>query len=457
MEKMKYCISVDWLQIYGTRNLDEIPTVICGIGRKYDIKQRDIATAVWTEVYDITHRGREVATFYRCPRSGAMDKFGCTLKLANRVLYCKQYLEILFEFLNLLAIEYKGITRLDLCYDCNYLHAGRTVSEFLMDYFSHQPFCEGHIVRKGSRRVQIVGSRSNLGVTRISGMRWGSPQSDIGAYCYNKSLELLEVKDKPWIRETWEENGLINDWKKEKFDAMPDEKKKRLINIGDSEDYVQTPVWRFEISIKSKAKDILNIKTGELFKLKLDYLSSQEQVETLFYTYAARVFDFRISTGQTRIENYKDLQIFESAKEVTQKPVHLNLFADTGRTEKMIVNKLEKLRETYGDIAGVNDQALEVALQFVRTVAGNKAALVRLQREAQYLANLKGYKFYEEKEFAWLQFVNYVHQQRLESVTVWQMDDYESLFACVLDEIQRQEYSHAMSPIVDTPSDSAEQ
>lgn len=455
MTTNNYCISVDWLQIYGTRDLDPIPVSMYGDGRTYDIKARDVSTSIWTEVYDIEHRGREVATLYRCPRSSALDKFGCTLKLANRVLYCKEFVNILHQLLRMLNIRYKGITRLDVAYDCNTLYGGRSVSEFLMDFFSHQPFCEGHIVRSGSRRVQVIGSRSNLGVTRISGMRWGSPQSDIGAYCYNKSLELLEVKDKPWIRETWEENGLINDWKKEKFDAMPDAKRKKLVTLGDSEDYVQVPVWRFEISIKGHAKDLLDINTGELFKLNLDYLNSQTKIENLFYTYAARVFDFRISTGQTQIKNYKPLQLFERAKDVTQKPVQLNMFADTGRTEKIIVNKLEQLRETYSDIAGVNDHALEVALQFVRTVSGNKAALVRLQKEAQYLANIKGFKFYEEKDFNWLQFVDYVHKQRLDTVNVSALPFYDSLFASVIDEIRREDYSHAESFIVSPPSGSA--
>ena len=455
MATNNYCISVDWLQIYGTRNLDPIPVTLYGLGRNYDVKERDIPTSIWTEVYDIEHRGREVATFYRCPRSSALDKFGCTLKLANRVLYCKEFVGILYQLLDLLNIRYQGITRLDLAYDCNTLYGGRSVPELLMDFFSHQPFCEGHIVRKGSRKVQVIGSRSNLGVTRISGMRWGSPQSDIGAYCYNKSLELLEVKDKPWIRDVWVENGLVNLWNKAQFDAMPESKRKKLITLGDSEDFVQVPVWRFEISIKGHAKDLLEINTGELFKLNLDYLNSQTKIENLFYTYAARVFDFRISTGQSQIKNYKPLQLFERVTAVTQKPIQLNMFADTGRTEKIVVNKLEQLRETYSDIAGVNDHALEVALQFVRTVSGHKAALVRLQKEAQYLANIKGFKFYEEKDFTWLQFVDYVHKQRLDTVNASALPFYDSLFTAVLDEIRREECSHAESLIVIPPSDSA--
>ena len=65
------------------------------------------------------------------------------------------------------------------------------------------------------------------------------------------------MKDKPWIRETWEKNGLIN---------------------SDS-----VHVWRSEISIKADGKDLLNMGTGELFRLSPRYLEAQEQVEKLVH------------------------------------------------------------------------------------------------------------------------------------------------------------------------------
>lgn len=434
-----YCISIDWLQVYGTRPLIAVAPELRGLSRLYQVNQRDVATSLWLRVYDISWIGREVATFYCCPRSSAMDMNGCTLKLANRICYSMECISILMELLQVLDIRYIGITRLDICYDCNRLYGDRSVPQFLMDFFSHEPFCEGHIVRKGSRRVQVYGSRSNLGVTRISGMRWGSPQSDVGAYCYNKSLELLEVKDKPWIRGRWEQSGLLNVWDKEQFDNLTPKEREKYIQLGDTEEFVQVPVWRFEISIKGHAKDLLDLNTGELLRLNLDFLSTQEKVESLFYIYAAKVFDFRMSTGQTQIKNYPPLKLFGKSEKVSVKPVHLSLFADTGRTEKMVVNKIEQLRETYSDLDSATSMSLDAAVRFIRTIAGHKSAMIRLQSEANYLATMKGHKFWRENDFVHLQFVDYVSKLKKNVPTMAAISFTESLFAQVVEEIQREE------------------
>lgn len=434
-----YCISIDWLQVYGTRPLIEVSPELRGLSKLYQVKHRDVATSLWMDVYDISWLGREVATFYCRPRSSAMDINGCTLKLANRVCYSMECISILTELLEVLSIKYVGITRLDICYDCNRLHGDRSVPQFLMDFFSHEPFCEGHIVRKGSRRVQVYGSRSNLGVTRISGMRWGSPQSDIGAYCYNKTLELLEVKDKPWIRERWANAGLLNVWSKEDFDNLTPKERERYIEFGETEEFVQVPVWRFEISIKGHAKDLLCMKSGELFRLNLSFLETQGKIESLFYIYAAKVFDFRISTGQTQIKNYPQMQLFGRAGRPSVKPVHLSLFADTGRAEKMVVNKIEQLRETYSDLDSATSMSLDAAVRFIRTIAGHKAAMIRLQSEANYLATMKGYTFWRENDFIHLQFCDYVSRVKKNPPTPEAISYTESLFKQVLEEIRRED------------------
>lgn len=139
---------------------------------------------------------------------------------------------MLEELLSLLDVTYKGITRIDLCLDLNKLANGMSVPEFLMQYFSHAPFCIGHIVRNGSRKVQVQATRTMSGATIISGMRWGSSKSDVGAYCYNKTLEMLEVKEKPWIIETWKANGLVstieqNRWNALGYDAKIKDKEKQ--------------------------------------------------------------------------------------------------------------------------------------------------------------------------------------------------------------------------------------
>ena len=421
----KYSISLDWMQYYCEKSMNDVPTTFATTKGKYEVEKQSYSTNLWLDVYIIKHRGREFATLCMNPRNSGMPERGCTLKLANRVLYSHEWLNESKLIMAELGLRYKGITRVDVAYDCNVLAGGRSVPQFLMQYFSHAPYCEGHIIRSGSRKVTINATRSNKGSVEISAMRWGSKGSDIGAYAYNKSLELREVKDKPWIRETWEKAGLIDAFNEVEWSKLSEKEKQRKIEQGDVQQLITTPVWRFEISIKAHGKDLLNINTGELFKLDINYFESQNAVENLFYTYAAKVFDFRMSTGQTTIRNYPPLKIFEMSREVTERPVRVSLLADTGRTEKMIVNRLEALQSTYSDVSSVDRAAMEATLCFIREISGTKMRMARLKKENDYLKHMAGYKSTSTVIDEYLEFVDYSHRKRLDidaprSYSFWQ-------------------------------------
>ena len=441
-----YCISVDWLQIFGICKIFNYSDPIEMDGFKMEIAPAAQGTKLWCEVYNITYRRRDIATFCRVPRTPQMDKNACTLKLSNRVLYSQKYIPLLYKLMKRLNIEYKGITRLDLCYDCNYLRNHQSVPEFLMQFFTHQPYCQGHIIRTGSRKVIINANRCNTGSTTISGLRWGSPASDIGSYCYNKSLELLEVKDKPWIRQVWQDNGLVNVWSKEQFDDLSEREKKRIVGGGETDKFISCPVWRFEISIKAHGKDLLNLQTGELFQLSPHYLENQKTIEKLFYTYARKVFDFRMSTGQTLIKNYPPLEIFEQREETTAKPININLYADTGRTEKMIINKLQELREKYSDVTDVQMKGLQVAIDFVRDLAGVKKAITQKKREQNELQSFKQFLTKQALDDYYLALVEYNRQQRKEIHPDLTFDFMQGLIAeCNLENQRESAYEYTQS------------
>lgn len=421
----KYAISLDWMQFYCERSPWAVPSAFTTTKGNYEVEKQSYSTNLWLDVYIIKHRGREFATLCCNPRNSGMPERGCTLKLANRVLYSHEWLSESKQIMAEMGLRYKGITRVDVAYDCNVLAGGRSVPSFLMQYFSHAPYCEGHIIRSGSRKVTINATRSNKGSVEISAMRWGSKGSDIGAYAYNKSLELREVKDKPWIRETWEKAGLIDAFNEEEWAKLSEKEKQRKIEQGDVQQYIENPVWRFEISIKAHGKDLLNLDTGELFKLDINYFESQNAVENLFYTYAAKVFDFRMSTGQTTIRNYPPLKIFEMSREVTERPVRVSLLADTGRTEKMIVNRLEALQSVYSDVSSADRAAMEATLCFIREISGTKIRMAKMKKENDYLRHMAGYKSKSTVIDEYLEFVDYSHRKRLNidaqrSYSFWQ-------------------------------------
>lgn len=436
----KYCISVDWLQIYCNCNEWRVNEVAGDLqrveGKKYvfHIELSDIHTQLWRQVYKVCIGKVEVATVCRVPVSSAIDKTGLTIKLSNRTLYSMQYVDILKDLITALNCRYKGVSRVDLCYDCNKLKGGIDVQKFLYDYLTAAPYQAGHIIRSGSSRVAMHAKRSKSGAMTVNSMRWGSPASSIGAYCYNKSLELLEVKNKPWIREVWERNGLIEKGRFEEWNGLSDKQKKNAIEMGSSTEYVDIPVWRFEVSVKTGGMDILNADTGELFRVNLDYLSVQEKLQSLFYMYASKVFDFRMSTGQKMIRYYPKMTLFEKQEQVNSRPYRISRYADTGRTEKICYNTLVRLQERYGDLSDGQRASLEAAKDFILTVAGVNASCVRIRRETDYLLQLKANRFVSEDFDAYFCSLEYLRKTKADFDPIQYESDFMSLYHAVVDE-----------------------
>lgn len=383
----KYCISIDWLQTF----CHAAPIIEGGYsarGYNFQVKKELHETAQFKDIFTVYYKSHPAATIQQTPRTSVIHPRATCVKLSNRILYCGQYINILYAIQEALSMTYKGITRLDLCYDCNALHDGRDPGRFIRQFVSAEPMTPGHIIRSGSSRFTLHGTRSNTSIASLNSIRWGSPSAKISAYLYDKTQELAEVKDKPWIRKMWEENGIQYNIDTTSLSKLSKKDRAHKVENEGLSSYVNRRVWRFEISIKCEGTDILNMSTGELFRLSPLYLEHAKQVNKLFYIYAAKVFDFRINTGQKQIRNYKKLQLFEATPEITSKPYYCSSAADTGRMEKICYNKLQKLATEYIDLAEPRRLGLLSAMEFLQELQGKKSQTIRAQRYTQYLNNL---------------------------------------------------------------------
>lgn len=373
-------ISVDWLEVFGHLKTDIVPGTYVGKSLKsYVVEDSGMASKVFRSIYYVKRGNLQYATLLFHPASTIINQSACCLKLDNRILYHQGFISVLYDLLSALRIKYKGVTRLDLCLDCNNLADGTSVPQFLHDLMFCQTHTAGHVFRKGSQRINVDCRRSATTGCSITAMRWGSRASNVCVYCYNKSLEMAEVKIKPWIVEAWEKNGIQH----EIYDAwnkLSDKARKSNINNGTTDRYIGHSVWRFEISIKSEGRDILNMQDGELFTLSPRFLDCQERIETMFWVYAEKYLCFYKSQGQTNTRCYPRYYPFgdERAKKVTDKPINLNHFADTGRTELIVANTLDKLASKYTDLSEQYSHVINQCVEFLTRLAGCKRANAKL-------------------------------------------------------------------------------
>ena len=420
--KAKYLISCDWLQVYTWGVVGE--GSFKGLLHTYRVVDRDVVTKQFEHTYDVYVADIVYATINTCPRTPVIPRQSVLVKIANRVLYSQQYVSILRDILQVLSLKYKGLTRLDLCYDCNYLTHGRSVPKFIKQYLSSTTG-DGHLVKIGASKFTLNGSKSLSGEMRVNGLKWGSLASRVTSYMYNKTQEMLEVKDKPWIRAAWAAAGLVEEFDKTSIDAMSPDVRSSMIDRHGLSQYIKTPVWRFEISIKNAGSSIVNQETGELFKIDLSYLEMQSRINALFYTYASKYFDFRQSAGQKLVKHYPRLKIFEDYEQPDNRPLYVSDKADTGRTELICANRLSQLSKVYHTNSQDLEKALADSIFFLRGLSSVKRSEIKLARYVDYLNSISAHRFADDVYKDYLQRVADTHLACKDAITRASEADFE--------------------------------
>lgn len=373
----KYCISVDWLQVCCYSNnlafllnndyynkVDSLPYWL----ELQPLETRNFARFIRVHT-KVGNDWRYCADILAVPRSSMLNSNIVLVKIHNKFLYSQNYIKLLYNICATFKLSIKGLTRLDLCYDCNTFHNGLKPHKFIKEFVTAEFDSSRYIYKVGAKQFRVYGGKSVSSATKFSGIEFGSGKSSKRCYIYDKTLELEEVKDKPWIRQYWQQNGLISDAK--------------------------THVYRAEISIKCDGMDLLNMSTGELFKLSPEYLRSQPAIEKLFHFYAARMFRFHRKGKHTRVRDYDRIELFENSPIITCKPKKVCVNADTGRTEKICVSTLSKLSCQYSDLSQEYSSALSRCITFLSEVAGIKYAKEKLAKEIQGIEAFKGTQFKE--------------------------------------------------------------
>ena len=369
-----YCISVDWLEVccYGAPLQEGVYTIN---GMRYQIVDEQKKTRVFNKLYRAVYRGLDYFYIQQQPASAALKKGLTLVKVANRVLYSEKYVSLLLDFLRAFNLLYKGVSRLDIAYDCNTFFNGRSPKKFLRDYICKPLEQKGGIYLANVKKHVTFFEKSISSDAQYSYIKFGMGTGGRSAYMYDKTKELDEVKDKPWIRKMWADNGLVSNEK--------------------------THVWRSEISIKAQGKQLLNLDTGQLFSLHPSFLDTYEKICKIFHFYASKAFDFRINQGQKNRRHFPPIRLFDTRIDVTCVPKKVSIAADTGRSEKVCRNTLERVSRTYIDLSDSVRHSLAAAIEFMGNISAIKGARYGQEQYKQYLDVFASCKFITEEDIAY--------------------------------------------------------
>lgn len=345
----------------------------------YYVAERDdnLHNNVFRHTYIVKKENVKYATILCAPYSSVLNKSLCLVKLHNRVLYCNNTIKYLVDILKAFNIVYKGITRLDLAYDCNRFVDGRLPEKFIKDFVRYDDNEPEHIHRVSSRGFvlnvnQQLGRRNMYNSIRFT----VGGNSRVKTYMYDKTLELSQVKDKPWIRKVWSAAGLLSN------------------PAGGSSRHV----WRTEISIGSEGCKVLSKKTGEICTLTLSSLDSVDKIKRIFMVYAAKYLDFRRKGDATRIEEYQRIRLFEDMPAVMDaRPYYPCNDLPTGRSEKMVVNKLIDISLNYSGQAWDYREAIDKTVSFLLDIQGFK------ETHRAYLERSRMLLALQQRKGAWVE------------------------------------------------------
>ena len=207
--------NLDWLQLaFICERLDLIDKV-CQI--------QDFQTSVFEKIASYPDHEHEMFNLSYMPKSKILKHNLLILKVNNKFLYSQQFRAELDNLIEFLELKFNNVTRIDYALDFQFLRAGLTGTRFM------------ELLGNNKIDLKYKGKKTIIYPTEHSKppeyVRFGNHSSEFNIYIYNKTKELQEQKDKPYIREQWKNCEFLKNF----------------------------PVFRLEISFKpDKTKFFLN-------------------------------------------------------------------------------------------------------------------------------------------------------------------------------------------------------
>ena len=282
----KISVSIDWFQTHNTQT----PKLEPGQHGRFEVKHRG-RVAEFQNHYEIFLSGERVATLAAHPDKGILNPDCSFLKIDNKFL--NRDLKPLVEEINeTLCLKFRNVSRVDIACDFN----------TFQNNLHPETFIERFIPQRKPKYVKLRrsvwsmvgkherGQRGNRKTENsYSYLRFGNPRSNVCYYLYNKSLEMQEKKNKPWIREKWEADNLDQ----------------------------QQDVWRLEFRIHSCSKGLIDEDAGNELKAfrkaKLFLKDLQGKIKRGMKPETVAHFSEQIQQAQEQIEFWNDNKLDATA------------------------------------------------------------------------------------------------------------------------------------------------
>lgn len=285
---MKRCINIDWLEVHALEPIDSPRDANYFRALGLSVSERPYGTRVYDQMFTIlTHADEPFIEIRRSPVGAknpnaiqVVDINSCHIRLHNRTCYYKGAAKIMSDFLHEHGYTFRRISRIDICLDFERFDSGDKPQDFLQRYLA------GKYSKINQANISAHGSDLWDG-RHWNSVSWGAPKSMIGTKFYNKTLELKQKKDKPYIRQAWASAGLVQDFV-------------HLTKVNSRGVIYSPDIWRLEFSISSSVRSWFVMQTflGEKNKYHsvrndLDCYFTDDQLMQVFASLVDHYFHFK--------------------------------------------------------------------------------------------------------------------------------------------------------------------
>ena len=292
-------INIDWLQFAVINKKKTL--------KKTNWLKKDYQTRLFSDVYEYISHDTVYFEMVCNPKSNIINENLCIIKVANEILYHPD----LHKYIEYLLIEedfiYNNITRLDLCMDFAKFDNELYPDEFIYNFFTDK------YLKNNKTQYKIIGSQNYCNIPEY--IRFGSGNSAVSSYLYNKSKEFRDVKHKAYISEMWSKNGLSSN----------------------------CDIWRLEFSVKEFNTVLTDKSTGQQFKIDLNFLKDFNNILSLYSALYSKYFDFRKNDGKSNKSRMKKIELFE-LEDINTCWYSEREKLDTDRSDKIMIKKLDSMQ-----------------------------------------------------------------------------------------------------------------
>ena len=319
---MKYIVSIDWLSfsVHGAINVDMFKveqgsTMEMTMLRNCEAKKLPYNNRQFSELYEVYYCGVLFAVVQAKPFAEILDKDLMIVKLANYWLYRPNGVATFYDFIRFCGWTVHNVSRVDICADFERFEVDEC-AEFI------RKFAAGTYRHVGRAKGVLHFRKKGIGILQYNGLRFGTAESERSVYLYNKTLELEEVKDKPYIRDKWKAAGLTG------------------------------TVWRLEISVKSGGMEYVEKETGEDVHITQGLLTNMGQVERVYMGLIDKYFQFiTYREGITNVTREPRIKLF--GESIKMKLWNVRNVRGGTKADKIAIKRVyqSSRRNTIGELA----------------------------------------------------------------------------------------------------------